>query len=46
MSLHQMRGGLDIIKLRPDGSMEWKKSVPDVTVNIVKRIIQTSDGGY
>jgi len=39
-------GNLRIVKISPEGYQEWYKPVPGVTANRVKKIIQTSDGGY
>ena len=42
------RGQEDIwvIKLRPDGEEEWQKTIGGSGKDIVKKILQTSDGGY
>jgi hypothetical protein len=39
-------GVLMAVKLNPDGTIAWEKHVPNVAVNQVDRVIQTSDGGY
>jgi hypothetical protein len=39
-------GGLNVVKFHPDGSTDWVKAVPEVSVNNVKQIVQISDGGY
>lgn len=37
---------LHAMKLNPDGSRAWDRTIPDVVVNHVRKVIQTSDGGY
>lgn len=39
-------GNLHVVKLSPDGTLQWDMAIPNVTANKVVGIIQTSDGGY
>lgn len=39
-------GNLHVVKLSSEGTLQWDMAVPNVTVNKVKKIIQTTDGGY
>ncbi|MFA5253548.1 MAG: hypothetical protein WC367_02615 [Methanoregula sp.] len=34
------------MKLRADGSREWETTITDVRPDTIKKVIQTSDGGY
>ena len=45
--MHKVQeGGLHVVKLHPDGTVEWDVVVPNVSANIVNQVIQTSDGGF
>lgn len=37
---------LHAMKLDSDGKMVWDRGIADVRANYVKKVIQTSDGGY
>lgn len=37
---------LHAIRLDPDGILLWERVIPGIVVNSVRKVIQTSDGGY
>lgn len=40
------RFSLHAIKLDPDGTRTWDREIQGIPINYVKKVIQTSDGGY
>ena len=41
-----INGNLRIVRLKPDGTIEWDRHISGVLITGINQIIQTSDIGY